>query len=304
MTTIRTIAICAIYLVSLTATFASTSGDSVSRFRHGRMLFQTNCAHCHGVHKEILGPMLGSITHKKDKPWLIRFIKDSQKVIASGDSYANVLAAHYNNAVMPCFNQFSDEMIENILLYIQNESLRQTEKITINAEDYDAYIGPDILRGRQLFENQCASCHSITKEGYGPSLGSVTKRHPERWLIDFIHDSQKVINSGDSYATHLFKQFDNRVMVSMEFLTDEEVKDILRYIEFTSSSPAFMSGVNGLKIPAQAHAGFDQPVKATSSTDEKRVFKILFIVITSVASIIFFYVITRFYQFLNSGTRQ
>jgi len=304
MTTIRTIAMCVISLASLTPTSASTSADSVSRFRHGKMLFQTNCAHCHGVHKEILGPMLGSITHKKDKSWLIRFIKDSQKVIASGDPYANVLAAQYNHAVMPCFNQFSDEMIENILFYIQNESIHQTEKLIVHADDYDAYIRPDILRGRQLFENQCASCHSITKEGYGPSLGSVTKRHPERWLIDFIHDSQKVINSGDSYATHLFKQFDNRVMVSMEFLPDEEVKDILRYIEFTSSSPAFMSGVNGLKIPLRAHAGFDQPVKATSSTDERKFFKILFIVITSVVSLIFFYVITRFYQFLNPGIRE
>ena len=248
--------------------------------------------------------MLGSITHKKDKAWLVRFIKDSQKVIASGDPYANVLAAHYNNAVMPCFNQFSDEEIENILFYIQNESIHPTEKISVNAADYYAYIRPDILRGRQLFENQCASCHSITKEGYGPSLGSVTKRHPERWLIDFIHDSQKVINGGDSYATHLFKQFDNRIMVSMEFLTDEEIKDILRYIEFTSSSPSFMSGTNGLKIPAQAHAGFDQPVKATSSTDDKKFFKILFIVITSVISIIFIYVIARFYLFLSRGIQE
>jgi len=294
------IVMCAIpLLASLTTALALAPTDSTLRFRHGRTLFQTNCAHCHGVHREILGPMLGSITHKKDKAWLIRFIKDSQKVIASGDPYANVLASHYNNAVMPCFNQFSDEMIENILFYIQTESIRQTEKIIVNAEDYDAYIRPDILHGRQLFENQCASCHSITKEGYGPSLGSVTKRHPERWLIDFIHDSQKVINGDDSYAKHLFTQFDNRVMVPMEFLTDEEIKDILRYIEFTSSSPAFMSGTNGLKIPAQAHAGFDQAVKATSSTAEKKFFKVLLIVVTSVASVVFFYVIARFYLFLS-----
>lgn len=304
MTIIKTITMIAAFLVTVVVANASTPADSVTRFRAGRTLFQTNCAHCHGVHKEILGPMLGSILHKKSKAWIVSFIKDSQEIIASGDPYANALAERYNHAVMPDFSMLSNEHIENILFYIQHESMHQTEKIVVDAQDYDVYMRPDILHGRQLFEAQCASCHSITKEGYGPALGSVTKRHPEKWLIDFIHNSQKIIKEGDPYANDLFKQFNNRIMVSMEFLKDEEIKDILRYIEFTSSSPSFMSGANGLKIPPQAHAGFDLPVPATSSTTEKRFFKILFIVIASAAAVIFAYVIVRFYFFLSRGIHE
>lgn len=294
----RWILIFGISSVFLIPRLAFSQQSLKDNLQSGKIIFQTNCGHCHGVHKEILGPMLGSITRKKNKQWLIRFITDSQEVIASGDPYATYLAERYHHTVMPCFDQFSPSKIETILSYLEHESAHPSEITTINPDNYDTYLRVDILHGRTLFQNQCASCHSITKEGYGPALGSVTKRHPEKWLIDFIHNSQKVILAGDPYAKDLFKNFDSRVMVPMEFLNDNDIKDILRYIEFTSSSPSFMGGSNGLKKSFVTHTGVENPIAPETSTAGKSFFKVLFITIAVISLTLLTLIIIRFYKFL------
>src|SRR5699024_1494414 len=61
-----------------------------------------------------------------------------------------------------------------------------------------------ISQGKQLFSDNCAVCHSIHEQVVGPALVNVTDRRPVPWLIDFIHNSQKVIQSGDEYAVNLY----------------------------------------------------------------------------------------------------
>jgi hypothetical protein len=88
-----------------------------------------------------------------------------------------------------------------------------------------------------LFRDQCSSCHFIHYEGrYAPALGSVSKRLPREWLIPFIQNSQKVIRGGDKYAQDLFDRYHKRVMVPMEFLTEDDITDILNYIAFSSTT--------------------------------------------------------------------
>ena len=74
--------------------------DSTQSIRAGNLIFRTSCSACHSIHRENIGPMLASITKKKSKAWLTRFIRNSQAVISSGDAYANLLYKNYNNCYM------------------------------------------------------------------------------------------------------------------------------------------------------------------------------------------------------------
>jgi mono/diheme cytochrome c family protein len=177
--------------------------------------------------------MLASITKKKSRTWLTRFIRNSQDVIASGDVYANLLYRNYNH-VMPSFAELSDDDIHDILNYLESNSTSVINEMAMDNEIMQN-SNPEILYGRQLFRQQCASCHSIYHESYGPALGSVTKRLPKAWLIPFVRNSQKVIEGGDPYALPLFNSFNHRIMVSMDFLNDEQINSILTYIEFAST---------------------------------------------------------------------
>ena len=87
----------------------------------GQTLFNTYCTVCHALDRKLIGPPLAGVVDRRPLPWLQSFIKNSQKVIASGDEYAVNLFNEFNNTQMPPF-PFSDEEINSILAYIQQES--------------------------------------------------------------------------------------------------------------------------------------------------------------------------------------
>lgn len=273
--------------------------DTAATVQSGNALFQTYCRPCHSVHKEIIGPMLASVTKKQTEAWLIAFIRNSQDIILTGDTYANFLFERYNRTVMPSFKEFSDQQIKDILLYIEKESVVPTEEIEPMAKVNLDYMRQDVVQGKALFDAQCASCHFIEREGYGPALGSVTKRRPKSWLISFVKNSQQVIHSGDYYSVHLFNEFDKKVMVKMEFLNEDEIISILKYIEFISASPRVEAGENGRKKQAvQAFAYYNNPDRPGVEKEGKPFFKIFFIVVSALAAVVHGYVTVRLFWYL------
>ncbi len=100
-----------------------------------------------------------------------------------------------------------------------------------------------IAEGRQLFGAHCAQCHAICNEVIGPALASVHATRPLPWLVNFIQNSQAVIQSGDEYAVFIYNQYNRSVMPAMEFLTENEIRSILAYIQYESSPTTARGGV-------------------------------------------------------------
>ncbi len=95
-----------------------------------------------------------------------------------------------------------------------------------------------IAKGATLFvENQCNTCHNIERKLTGPALKGVTDRRDVPWLLSFIKNSQKVIQSGDDYAVALYNEYNKTQMPSHEYLSDEEVLSILGWIKAESEKP-------------------------------------------------------------------
>jgi mono/diheme cytochrome c family protein len=95
--------------------------------KEGEKLFLQNCATCHnkGLVKNMTGPALGCIengVNRRDRDWLIKFTKNSQKMIASGDTLALCIWNMYKPTVMSNFGNLSDLQINQIYDYIKNES--------------------------------------------------------------------------------------------------------------------------------------------------------------------------------------
>lgn len=87
----------------------------------GKALFKANCNACHHLELRLVGPPLKNVHTKHSEDWLLRFIKSSASVIASGDSTAISLFNTYNKVPMPDQN-LSDDEIRSILSYIEVES--------------------------------------------------------------------------------------------------------------------------------------------------------------------------------------
>ncbi|MEJ7676628.1 MAG: cytochrome c [Segetibacter sp.] len=67
-----------------------------------------------------------------------------------------------------------------------------------------ALAAPSSEEGKTIFTNRCAACHNVNKELAGPALSGIDKRRPIDWIIKFVHSSQAVVKSGDTYAVNLY----------------------------------------------------------------------------------------------------
>lgn len=91
-----------------------------------------------------------------------------------------------------------------------------------------------IERGRDLYENNCRSCHSmdLRKDLTGPALGNVHLFRQEDWLVSFTKNSQEMILKGDSLAQFISNYWSRLPMVSFaKVLTTEEIKNIYLFLK-------------------------------------------------------------------------
>jgi cytochrome c2 len=95
-----------------------------------------------------------------------------------------------------------------------------------------------IAAGRSIFNANCKSCHKLDQKYTGPALRGVTERRSIDWAKRFIRNSQSLISSGDAQAVAIYKEFNNLAMPSHEFLSDEDVMNLLSYIEYGEKAEA------------------------------------------------------------------
>ena len=91
--------------------------DAAAQESQGEQLFQA-CKACHYLtDQRLIGPGLEGVTERRDRDWLVSFIRNSQAMIDAGDSLAVALYEEYNKVPMPPFN-YTDEQMDALLLYM------------------------------------------------------------------------------------------------------------------------------------------------------------------------------------------
>ncbi len=118
-----------------------------------------------------------------------------------------------------------------------------------------------VSEGATLYRENCAACHAINEKLIGPALVNVYDRRPLPWLINFIQNSQKVIESGDEYAVNLYQEYNRAVMPSFDYFSEDEIISILAYIKNETESevaePAASTTTTSAKTASEVE-GADQ----------------------------------------------
>lgn len=70
--------------------------------QNGETLFRQYCGICHTIgNGRLVGPDLKGITFLRSEEWLLKWTKDSQGFIKSGDTAAKNIFLQFNNIIMP-----------------------------------------------------------------------------------------------------------------------------------------------------------------------------------------------------------
>lgn len=92
------------------------------QINRGRRLFtEVGCAHCHSTKLEkpsTAVALYGLRDRVPSEEWIYQFIWNSQKLIASGDPYANKVYVENNRAAMTPYPQLNRSDIADIIAWI------------------------------------------------------------------------------------------------------------------------------------------------------------------------------------------
>lgn len=106
----------------LTLFFFLLSVTIVQAQEDAKTLFRQNCASCHSIEQNLVGPALKGVTERRDSAWLYNFIINSQEMIQAGDPIAVELFNKFNKVPMPAHPHLEKEQIGSILSYIDSEA--------------------------------------------------------------------------------------------------------------------------------------------------------------------------------------
>jgi mono/diheme cytochrome c family protein len=106
-------------LLFLLAAFFLGAKLTTAEVAEGEKLFNANCTSCHAINDKVVGPALKDVDKRHSEAWLLKWIKNSQAMVKSGDAEALKIYNEYNQSVMTAFPQFTDVQVKSILEYVK-----------------------------------------------------------------------------------------------------------------------------------------------------------------------------------------
>ena len=95
----------------------------------GKQLFKNNCAACHNMEKKVVGPALKNVVKNQGEDWTKSWIKNNNKLRASGDKHASQIFKEYNGMAMPAYEHLGDEAIVDLTAYLAQYNDKKAEAV-------------------------------------------------------------------------------------------------------------------------------------------------------------------------------
>jgi len=155
----------------LTIFFFIADSANLQAQNEGKALFEKNCIVCHKLGGgKLVGPELMGVTQRRDRAWIVKFIRNSKELIDSGDPVAKKVFEENNKVPMLIFSNLSDAEINSIIDYIDKWEPEKEKVFTVDVNKKEGFSHTETLRGERLFyglipfeqggTTSCVSCHN------------------------------------------------------------------------------------------------------------------------------------------------
>ncbi len=114
-----------LFVTTSITSFSQEIPTDAAAISAGEALFNGNCKSCHRVKQKLVGPALAGVEERTPSiKWILEWVKNPAKKIASGDEYANKIYNEYNKSQMTAFTSYTDVQILSILAYVKAEAAK------------------------------------------------------------------------------------------------------------------------------------------------------------------------------------
>jgi mono/diheme cytochrome c family protein len=108
-----------------------------------------------------------------------------------------------------------------------------------------ATAGGDAVKGKELFNANCAACHNLDRKMTGPALRGVAAKYDMPWLYKWINNSSALIKSGDAKAVKIYEEYNKSVMTAFPQLSTADIDNIIAYTSEPKAEPVVSAAPPG-----------------------------------------------------------
>jgi len=126
---------------SFSMSLSAQDTPSEEQVNAGKKLFNMHCASCHKLNKKATGPALYKVAERREMDWLKAWIKNNNKLRASGDADANAIYKEYNGVAMSVFEFLTEKQIEDIIAYTSVGNVKKAAAAQVGVPVEDAEAG-------------------------------------------------------------------------------------------------------------------------------------------------------------------
>jgi mono/diheme cytochrome c family protein len=144
------------------------------------------------------------------------------------------------------------------LLTFSLNSIAQNATPAVATKVDAAVVAPtssaDPVKGKELFNSNCAACHKLDAKMTGPALRGVSQRHDMAWIYKWVHNSTAMIKAGDPAAVKISTEYNGSVMTAFPQLSEADIDNIIAYTSEPKAEPVATTPTAG-PPGTQANAG-------------------------------------------------
>jgi mono/diheme cytochrome c family protein len=113
----------------------------------------------------------------------------------------------------------------------------------------------DPVKGKELFNSNCAACHKLDAKATGPALRGVANKYDMAWIYKWVHNSSELIKSGDAAAVKVFEENNKSVMTAFPQLSTGDIDNIIAYTSEPKAEPAMSATGTAAPPGAKVNTG-------------------------------------------------
>jgi len=147
---------------------ASAGGPALSAAAQaGKSIYDTQCQACHTIGSgDRTGPDLKDVSKRRQKDWLVKWIKDPVNM-SKDDPVGKELLAKYKTQMPPL--SLTDAQIDSVLAYV--DAISAAGGLQEKQEAAVELTGADFERAKGIYFQRCAGCHGTLRAGAtGPNI--------------------------------------------------------------------------------------------------------------------------------------